>query len=145
MLACAFSASIWGIMVIILITCLCFGAMRPGRRGQAALWEQAKKWNHVPTLSTLISIFGLMILYQRYMHHINHLLPSKLPVRQNGCVKEAEGVKYFSMVLRWVEGGDCVRRWIIWGISASVAWVSGWVMWHDGAAFTWVFHGRRAL
>ena len=86
-----------------------------------------KKCNDTPTLSTLISIFGLMILYQRYMHHINHLLPSKLPVRQNGCVKEAEGVKYFSMVLRWVEGGDCVRRWIIRGISASVAWVSGWV------------------
>ena len=79
------------------------------------------------------------------MHHINHLLPSKLPVRQNGCVKEAEGVKYFSMVLRWVEGGDCVRRWIIWGISASVVWVSGWVFWHDGTEFTWVFHGRGAL
>ena len=61
-----------------------------------------------------------MILYQRYIHHINHLLPSKLPVRQSGCVNEAEGVKYFSMVLRWVEGGDCVRRWITWGISASV-------------------------
>ena len=60
-----------------------------------------------------------MILYQRYIHHINHLLPSKLPVRQNGCVKEAEGVKYVSRVLRWVEGGDCVRRWITWGISAS--------------------------
>lgn len=59
-----------------------------------------------------------MILYQRYMHHINHLLPSKLPVRQKGCVKEAEGVKYVSRVLRWVEGGDCVRRWITWGISA---------------------------
>ena len=54
------------------------------------------------------------------MHHINHLLPSKLPVRQKGCVKEAEGVKYVSRVLRWVEGGDCVRRWITWGISASV-------------------------
>ena len=102
------------------------------------------EWNDIPTLSTLISIFGLMILYQRYIHHINHLLPSKLPVRQNGCVKEAEGVKYFSMVLRWVEGGDCVKRWITWGISASVAWVSGWVFWHDGAGFTWVFHGRRA-
>lgn len=39
-------------------------------------------------------------------------------MRQNGCVKEAEGVKYVSRVLRWVEGGDCVRRWITWGISA---------------------------
>lgn len=75
---------------------------------------------HVPTLSTLISIFGLMILYQRYIHHISHRLPSKLPVRQNGCVKEAEGVKYFSRVWRWVEGGDCVRRRITWGISDSV-------------------------
>ena len=28
-------------------------------------------------------------------------------------------MKYFSSVLRWVEGGDCVRRWMIWGISAS--------------------------
>ena len=74
----------------------------------------------LPTLSTLISILGLMILYQRYIHHINHLLPSKLPVRQNGWVKEAEGVKYVSRVLRWVEGGDCVKRWITWGISASV-------------------------
>ena len=30
---------------------------------------------------------------RKYAHQINHLLPSKLPVRQNGCVKEAEGVK----------------------------------------------------
>lgn len=50
---------------------------------------------------------------------MSHLLPSKLPVRQNGCVKDAEGVKYFSSVLRCVEGGDCVRRWMICGISAS--------------------------
>ena len=28
-------------------------------------------------------------------------------------------MKYVSRVLRWVEGGDCVRRWITWGISAS--------------------------
>ena len=72
-----------------------------------------------PTLSTLISILGLIILYQRYIHQINHLDPSKLPVRQNGCVKLALGVKYFSKVARWVEGGDWVRRWMIWGISVS--------------------------
>lgn len=53
------------------------------------------------------------------MHHINHLLPSKLPVRQNGCVKLALGRKYFSSVARWVEGGDWVRRWITCGISVS--------------------------
>ena len=60
-----------------------------------------------------------MILYHRYIHHINHLLPSKLPVRQKGCVKLALGVKYLSMVARWREGGDCVRRWIMWGISEA--------------------------
>ena len=91
-------------------------AGRGGRRGEV---EKRAIGKNAPTLSTLISILGLMILYQRYIHHINHLLPSKLPVRQNGCVKEAEGVKYVSRVLRWVEGGDCVRRWMIWGISAS--------------------------
>lgn len=50
-------------------------------------------------------------------------LPSKLPVRQNGCVNEAEGEKYVSSVWRCVEGGDCVSRWMICGISASaVRW-----------------------
>ena len=53
-----------------------------------------------------------MILYHRYMHHISHLLPSNDPVRQMGCVKEAEVVKYFSRVARWVEGEDWVSRWI---------------------------------
>ena len=53
------------------------------------------------------------------MHQINHLEPSKLPVRQKGWVKLAFGVKYFSSVARWVEGGDWVRRWIIWEISDS--------------------------
>lgn len=28
-------------------------------------------------------------------------------------------MKYFSMVARWVVGGDCVRRWIMWEISAG--------------------------
>lgn len=85
---------------------------------------------HVPTLSTLSSILGLMILYQRYIHQISHLEPSKLPVRQKGCVNDALGVKYFSMVARWVEGGLCVSRWIIWGISVSGCRESGsvWVM-----------------
>ena len=32
-------------------------------------------------------------------------------------MKEALGVKYFSIVARWVEGGDCVRRCIMLGIS----------------------------
>ncbi len=58
-------------------------------------------------------------MYQRYMHQISHRLPSKLPVRQKGCVKEALGVKYFSIVARWVLGGDCVRAWMMWGISAT--------------------------
>ena len=47
----------------------------------------------IPILFTEISIRGLKILYQRYIHHINQRLPSKLPVRQKGCVNEAEGVK----------------------------------------------------
>lgn len=54
------------------------------------------------------------------MHQISHLLPSKLPVRHKGCVKEALGVKYFSIVARWMLGGDCVRAWMMWGISATV-------------------------
>ena len=55
--------------------------------------EEGGRKNDVPMLFTDISIRGLMILYQRYIHHINQRLPSKLPVRQNGCVNEAEGVK----------------------------------------------------
>lgn len=41
-------------------------------------------------------------------------------MRQIGCVKLASGVKYFSRAARWVEGGDWVRRCIIWGISEAV-------------------------
>ena len=74
---------------------------------------------HTPTLSTLSSMRGLMILYQRYIHHISQRLRSKEPVRQKGCVKLAFGRKYFSRVARWVDGGDWVRRWTIWGISVS--------------------------
>lgn len=83
-------------------------------------------------------------------------LPSKEPVRQNGCVNEAEGVKYVSRVLRCVEGGDCVRRWITWAISASVQLVGSAEVWDgregtvvDGGGeggeggFTWVFHGPQ--
>ena len=73
-----------------------------------------------PTLSTRISTRGLMILYHRYTHQINQRLPSKLPVRQNGCVKDAEAVKYVSMVRRWTEGADCVRRWMTWEISVAM-------------------------
>lgn len=43
----------------------------------------------------------------------------QLPVRTKGCVNEAFGVKYLSMALCWVEGGDWVRRWMTWGISAT--------------------------
>lgn len=57
------------------------------------LLERGRGKDDVPILSTDISIRGLRILYQRYIHHINQRLPSKLPVRQNGCVNEAEGVK----------------------------------------------------
>ena len=54
---------------------------------------RGRREDDVPTLFTDISIRGLIILYQRYIHHINQRLPSKLPVRQKGCVNEAEGVK----------------------------------------------------
>ena len=57
------------------------------------LLERGGREDDVPILFTDISTRGLMILYHRYMHHINQRLPSKLPVRQKGCVNEAEGVK----------------------------------------------------
>ena len=51
-------------------------------------------------------------------------------------------MKYVSRVLRWVEGGDCVKRWITWGISASVTGsADGVLVWKLWAWFTWVFHG----
>ena len=59
----------------------------------ASLTFAGEKEDVIPILSTDISIRGLRILYQRYIHHINQRLPSKLPVRQKGCVNEAEGVK----------------------------------------------------
>lgn len=55
-------------------------------------------------LSTPTSIRGLMTLYQRKMHQINHREPLKLPVRHMGCVKDANGVKYFSMAARCFDG-----------------------------------------
>lgn len=67
----------------------------------------------------VISIRGDMILYQRYMHQMSHRLPSKLPVRQQGCVNEAEGVKYFSIVARWVDGADWVNRRMTRGMSET--------------------------
>lgn len=39
---------------------------------------------HLPMLSIVSSIRGLIILYHRYMFQINHLEPLKLPVRQKG-------------------------------------------------------------
>jgi hypothetical protein len=44
----------------------------------------------------------------------------QLPVRQNGWIKDALGVKYVVIVSCWMEGGDCVRRWMIPGISLTV-------------------------
>ena len=56
------------------------------------------------------------------------------PVRQKGCVKEARGVKYVSIVWRCRAGGACVRLSITVGMSAiglsmaettfDVVWVS---------------------
>lgn len=66
---------------------------------------------------TVSSIFGLKILYHRYIARIRNRELSKLPVRQNGCMNEALGVKYVSMVSRCTEGGDSVRRWITPAIS----------------------------
>lgn len=40
-------------------------------------------------------------------------------------MKLAFGVKYFSRVARWREGGDCVRRWIMWGISEAGGCLAG--------------------
>jgi hypothetical protein len=90
-----------------------------GRRGISS----RKHKKNVPTLCTLISILGLRILYHRYIHHTRKRDPGHFPVRQKGCVKDASGVKYFSMVARWRAGGDCVRRWIIVGISLTVFFV----------------------
>jgi hypothetical protein len=74
--------------------------------------------------STLRSILGLMILYHRNIARISCLelrssLISQLPVRQNGWVKDALRVKYFSMVSRCAEGGVWVRRWTTLEISLS--------------------------
>jgi hypothetical protein len=73
----------------------------------------------VPTPWTVISICGLMILYQRYINAIKRREFGQLHVLQKGWVKDASGVKYVSIVSRWTEGGDCVRRWIIAGISLT--------------------------
>lgn len=54
------------------------------------------------------------------MAAMSHLELLKLPVRQNGCVNEALGVKYSSTVSRWMDGGDCVSRWMIPGISLTI-------------------------
>lgn len=79
------------------------------------------------------------------MTHINHLEPLKLPVRQNGCVKEASGVKYFSIVARWIEGVDCVREWMTWEISPTgpLVRVCGWGGGKGERKLAWVFHRGR--
>jgi hypothetical protein len=76
--------------------------------------------NYVPTLCTVRSICGLIILYHRYVAATNNLEFGKLHVRQNGCENAASIVKYLSIAARWREGGDCVRRWITPGISLTV-------------------------
>lgn len=43
----------------------------------------------------------------------------QLPVRHSGCVKDALAVKYVSIVWRCCDGGDCVRRWMMLGISLT--------------------------
>jgi hypothetical protein len=75
----------------------------------------------LPTELTVNSIFGLRILYHRYIALIRDRELSKLPVRQNGCVNEALGAKYVSIVSRCIEGGDCVSRWITPVISFAAA------------------------
>jgi hypothetical protein len=65
-------------------------------------------------------MLGLMILYHRYVISTSHLELAQLPVRQNGCVNEALGVKYVSIVSRCIDGGDCVRRWMTPEISLTV-------------------------
>ncbi|KAL2000532.1 hypothetical protein VTN02DRAFT_2953 [Thermoascus thermophilus] len=74
-----------------------------------------------------------MILYARYTITISHRLhttsrPSsppgtspnaKLPVRQNGCVREASGVKKHSIVARCSEGGERVSWATTEGNSAT--------------------------
>lgn len=72
-----------------------------------------------PIECTVSSILGLRILYHLYMARIKNLEFSQVPVRHSGCVKEALGVKYVSMVCRCWEGGDCVRRWMTPVISLS--------------------------
>jgi hypothetical protein len=65
---------------------------------------------YVPTLCTVRSIWGLIILYQRYVACTNKREFGQLHVRQKGCENAASVVKYLSMAARWIEGGDCVRR-----------------------------------
>ena len=48
---------------------------------------------------------------------MRNLEPSKLPVRQKGCVKAASGVKYVSIALRCADGGVCVS----WRITPSIS------------------------
>lgn len=64
----------------------------------------------VPTELTVNSILGLRILYHLYIARIRKRELSKLPVRQNGCVNDALGVKYVSIVSRCIKGGVSVRR-----------------------------------
>ena len=78
-----------------------------------------KSRSHIPMLCTVMSILGLMILYQRYMICTSILEFGHFPVRQNGWVNDASTLKYFSMVFRWVDGGDWVKRWITSAISLT--------------------------
>lgn len=70
------------------------------------------KIRDLPTELTVNSISGLKILYHWYMALIREREFSKLPVRQNGWMNAASGVKYVSIVSRCIEGGDCVKEWI---------------------------------
>ncbi len=43
---------------------------------------------------------------------MSSLEDAKLPVRHNGWVNAAFGVKYVSITSRCLDGGDCVSKWI---------------------------------
>lgn len=62
-----------------------------------------------------------------------------MEVRQKGCTKTAEGVKYLSIAAAWTEGGVVVRERITDSISETggvrEGGREGWGMWR-----TWVVH-----
>jgi len=73
----------------------------------------------VPTPRVQDCVCGLSFLYHRYVCRTNQREPSKEPVRQKGCVRDASGVKYVSMAFLCFASVPVVRVWITEGISRT--------------------------